>query len=151
MHTGIMSKRGMLSLVVAAALLVPNLVLAKDKGWEHYKERKMQIIKTMNLSPEKAKEFEAIDEKYTKDRKGIFSDLRKNASDLKQAFSMASPDEVKVKGLVNTFSTLQDNLFESYKAQRGAELALLTPLQQGRYLLALGQLRHELMEEHEHK
>jgi Spy/CpxP family protein refolding chaperone len=148
MPTGIMSRRGLVSLVVAALILVPNLVLAKDKGWERYKERKMQIIKEMKLSPEKAKEFEAVDEKYSQDRKVIFGDLRKNASDLKQAFSVASPDAAKVKGLVSTFSTLQDKLFESYKAQRSAELALLTPMQQGRYLLALGQLRHELMEEH---
>jgi hypothetical protein len=53
-----------------------------------------------------------------------------------------------MKGLVSTFSSLQDKLFDSYKAQRRAELGLLTPMQQGRYLLELGQMRHELMEKH---
>ena len=39
----------------------------------------------------------------------------------------------------------QDNLFASFRNQRNDELALLTPVEQGMYLLAMSRWRHEMM------
>ena len=53
-----------------------------------------------------------------------------------------------MKELVGTISATQDKLFNTFKSQRSGELALMTPVQQGRYLLGMRKLYHESMGMH---
>jgi len=136
----VFGKKGVLGLIMAALLLTPGLVQAKSKSSEVYKEHKDKIIQELKLSPEKVKELQQIDEKYRKDRLNIFKSLKQDLEALKTVLATKNPDESKVKTLVSNINSLQDKLLISFKSQRNDELALLTPIQQGKFLLGVGPL-----------
>ena len=148
MMVNLKGKGVLLGLMVAALLLAPSLAQAKGVGWESYKKCKENIIRELKLSPDKATEFRQLDEKYETDRKGIYANLKKNEAELKQAMATAEPDEVKVQSLVNIIMGEQNKLMDSFKSQRNAEMALLTPLQQGHYLVSMEKWRHEMMQKY---
>ncbi len=140
-------KLGALCAILSAMLLLPALVQAKDEG-EQFKERKMQLIKGLKLAPEKEKAILAVEDKYAKDRKEIIAAMKKANADLEAAFKSTTVEEAKVKELVNAVIAGQDKLFASFKNQRDEEMALMTPVEQGKYLLALGKWREEMMAKH---
>ena len=88
----------------------------------------------------------AVDDKYAAERTKIIADLKKSQGELKTALAAAKPDEAKIKDLVSAITSGQDKLFASFKDQRDEELALLSPMEQGKYLLALTEWRHKMME-----
>jgi Spy/CpxP family protein refolding chaperone len=135
-------------LLFAAALLVPGQVQAKEQGGAYYKMQMEKLFKELNLSPAKAKEFTAVNKKYYQGRKELIDKLRKNETDLEKALAAPQPDEGKVKQLVALVVGGQQKLFQSFQAQRQAEMALLTPLQQGKYLMALRKWHREMITRH---
>lgn len=145
-------KLAALCAILSVMLVAPALVQAKDKkGAEYYKKHKEQIIKELKLAPDKEKAVLAVEDKYAAKRKEIIADLKKNNEELGTTLKAATPDEAKVKELVTALTTGQDSLFNSFKSQRDEELAQMTPVEQGKYLLALGHWRHEMMEKHKEK
>ena len=102
----------------------------------------------MKLSPEKAKDFNAVEEKYAKDRQELIERLKKSQAELETALAAATPDEAKIKGLVTAIRADQDKMVKSFRSQVDEELALMTPVQQGQYLLTLHKWREGMMEEH---
>jgi len=136
----VFGKKGVLGLMIAALLLTPGLVQAKSESSKVYKEHKEKVIKELQLSPEKVKELQQIDEKYRKDRLNIFKSLKQDLEVLKTVLATRNPDESKVNTLVSNINALQDKLLISFKSQRNDELALLTPIQQGKFLLGVGPL-----------
>lgn len=88
----------------------------------------------------------AVDDKFAAERQKIIAGLKQSQKDLQGALAAAKPDEAKIKDLVGTLTAGQDKLFASFKNQRDEELALLSPVDQGRYLLAMSQWRKEMME-----
>jgi hypothetical protein len=139
-------KLGALGALLAVLLLVPALAQAKGDMEGKLKELKGEILKKMKLAPDKEKAFMAVDDKYATERQGILTDLKKSQGELKTALAAEKPDEAKVKDLVSAITSGQDKLFASFKDQRDAELALLSPMEQGKYLLAMTSWRHEMME-----
>ncbi len=139
-------KLAALCAILAVALLVPALAQAKGDMEKQLKEMKEQILKPMKLAPDKEKAFMAVDDKYAAERKEIIAGLKKSQADLKTALAAEKPDEAKVKDAVSALTAGQDKLFASFKSQRDEELALLTPEQQGQYLLAMSQWRRQMME-----
>ncbi len=140
-------KLAALCAILSVMLLAPALVQAKDgKGEEYYKKHKEQIIKQLKLTPDKEKAVLAVEDKYAAQRPQLIAGLKKDQADLKAALAAAKPDEAKVKELVSALTGGMDALFDSFKSQRDEELAQMTPLQQGKYLLALGHWHHEMME-----
>lgn len=142
-------KLAVLCAVLSAMLAAPSLVQAKEgKAEKEYLAHKAKIIKQLKLAPDKEKAVLALDEKYAAKRKETIAGLKKANDELKAALKAATPDEAKVKELVATLTASQDSLFSSFKSQRDEELAQMTPIEQGKYLLALGHWRHEMMEKH---
>ncbi len=135
-----------LCVLLGLLLVAPALVQAKGEMGKELKEMKAEIIKKLNLAPDKEKAFMAVDEKYAAERKDIIAGLQQSQKDLQAALAAATPDEAKVKDLVSAITSGQDKLFASFKNQRDEELAQLSPVQQGKYLLALTQWRHKMME-----
>jgi hypothetical protein len=88
----------------------------------------------------------AVDDKYAAERQKIIADLKQSQKDLQGALAAAKPEEARVKDLVSALTAGQDKLFASFKDQRDEELALLSPVDQGKYLLAMSQWRHKMME-----
>jgi Spy/CpxP family protein refolding chaperone len=133
--------------ILGVMLVVPALAQAKGEMGTHLKELKGQILKQMKLAPDKEKAFMAVDDKYAAERKKIIADLKKSQGDLKTALAEAKPDEAKIKDLVSALTAGQDKLFDSFKNQREEELALLSPVEQGKYLMAMSNWRHKMMEQ----
>lgn len=135
--------------VLSALLLIPTLAKSQDDMSEELKEEKINIVKQLKLAPEKEKTIINLEEEYSAKRKEILDSITKALADLEAELKKAKPDEAKVQGLVKSLTTKQDNLFASFKEQRDKEMALMTPIEEGQYLLALGKWREEMMEEYE--
>ena len=112
-------------------------------GRGHYKLEWEKLEKELNLTPQKAGEFQAVGAKYTETRKDLIAKLKKDEADLEIAVTGPKPDEARIKELVPMIIADHNQLFESFKAQRQEEMALLTPLQQAKYLLALRKWHEE--------
>jgi Spy/CpxP family protein refolding chaperone len=138
-----------ISLILTGFFLVPALGHVKEDSWgEMHKMRRATAVKELKLSPEKAKDFNAVEEKYAKDRQNLIEKLKKSQAELQTAVAAATPDAAKITGLVTAIRADQYKMTQSFKSQLEEELALMTPVQQGQYLLTLHKWREEMMEEH---
>jgi hypothetical protein len=144
-------KLGALCAILGAMLVMPALGQAKGEEGAKYKEQKDQMIKELKLAPEKEKAILAVEDKYARERKNIVAGVKKANDDLQAAVAAATPDEAKLKELVSTLTSGQDKMFASFKAQRDEELALMTPAEQAKYLLILGQWRQKMMDKRDQK
>ncbi len=133
-----------LVLMMATMLLTPgNRQAQAEPVGSHYKLEWEKLVKELNLTPEKASEFQAVGAKYSQTRTDLIEKLKKSETDLEKAVAGPKPDEVKIKELVPVIIADHNQLFESFKAQRQEEMTLLTPVQQAKYLLALKKWHEE--------
>ncbi|MFZ2088236.1 MAG: hypothetical protein WAU47_06650 [Desulfobaccales bacterium] len=144
-------KVGALCAILSAILLMPALGQAVQEEGARAKEQKDQIIKELKLAPEKEKALLAVEDKYARERKAIIDGVKKANDELQAALAAANPDEAKLKDLVSALTTGQDKMFASFKNQRDEQLALMTPAEQARYLIVLGQWRQKMMEQRKKK
>ena len=93
----------------------------------------------------------AVGAKYAAERKDIVAGVKKANDDLQAALAAANPDEAKLKELVSALTAGQDKMFASFKNQRDEELALMTPAEQAKYLIVLGQWRQKMMDKRDQK
>lgn len=133
-----------LALFLGLALLAAIPVQALETGGPNDK-----LVKELNLTPEKAKEFQMVGEKYARSRKDIVERIKKDESELEKALAAPKPDEGKIKDLATGISADHGRLFETFKAQRQEELQLLTPVQQGKFILALKRWHEEMCKQPE--
>jgi hypothetical protein len=131
--------------ILSAMLVVPALSQTKEEAGVRHKEQKDQLIKDLKLAPEKEKAILAVKVKYEKERTDLIANIKKSNDDLKAALAAAKPDEAKVKELVSAVTAGQDNLFASFRKQREEEMGLMTPVEQGKYLMAMSQWRQQMM------
>jgi Spy/CpxP family protein refolding chaperone len=125
-----------LFVVVALLALGPGQVWG-DPGAGYLKMEQETLCKDLGLTPEQSKAFQAIGDTFDKNREAIVADLENKENDLERALAAPKPDEQKIKGLVAEITLGHDQLFQSLKAQRQEEMALLSPLQQGKFVMAL--------------
>jgi hypothetical protein len=144
-------KLGALCAVLGAMLLMPALGQAKGEEAAVQKDKKDQIIKELKLAPEKEKAVLAVADKYAAERKDIVAGVKKANVDLQAELATATPDEAKLKGLVSALTAGQDKMFTSFKNQRDEELALMSPVEQAKYLMVLGQWRQKKMDKRDQK
>jgi Spy/CpxP family protein refolding chaperone len=137
---------GVLCAILALVLVVPALAQPKGEMGGQLKEMKGQILKQLKLAPDKEKAFMAADDKFAAERQKIIAGLKQSQKDLEAALEADKPDPAKINDLVCALTAGQDKLFASFKNQRDEELALLSPVQRGKYLLAMSQWRHQMME-----
>jgi len=138
-------KLGALCAILGAMLLMPALGQAKGEEAAVQKDKKDQMIKELKLAPEKEKAVLAAAAKYAAERKDIVAGVKQANDDLQAAMAAPTPDEAKLKGLVSALTAGQDKMFASFKNQRDEELALMTPAEQARYMMVLGQWRQKMM------
>jgi len=144
-------KLGALCAILSAMLLMPTLGQAKGEEAAVQKDKQDQMIKELNLTPEKEKAVLAVADKYAKERIEIVASLKKANDDLQTALAAAKPDEAKLKALVSALNAGQDKFFASLKNQRDEELALMTPFEQANYLMARGQWHQKMMKKRDQK
>lgn len=108
---------------------------------DKFKQQRIQMLKQLKLSPDKEQAVLAVEDKFVAQRKDTIAGLKKAQADLQAALAAPKPDEAKVKELVSSLTSGQDTLFNSFKSQRDEELALMTPVEQGKYLMAMSKMR----------
>jgi len=129
-------------IILGALFLLTSLHLsqAKEGGWEGLKA-KIKITKELHdlkLAPAKEAAVLALEQKYANERQDLMSAFRKYREELKAALAAAPPDEAKIQDLVQAANAAQDKLLTSLKMERDEAMALMTPFQQGQFLLILG-------------
>ena len=144
-------KLGALCAILGAMLLMPTLGQAKEGEGARYKEQIGKMIKELKLAPEKEKAVLAVEDKSGKEIEEIIAGVKKANEDLQAALAAPNPDEAKLKELVGALNAGQDKLFASFRNRRDAELALMTPVEQAKYLLVLGQWRQKMMDKRNQK
>ncbi len=122
--------------VMALLALGPGRANGESRGGYAGLERET-LVKELGLTAEQTTAFQAIGDKFDQSRVGITQEIKNKESDLEKALSAATPDEAKIKELVTAITRGHDQLFQTLKAQRQEEMALLTPVQQGKFILAL--------------
>jgi Spy/CpxP family protein refolding chaperone len=134
-----------LGVLLVAALLSPALAQPKKEGeGSHLGIPREKLIIELNLSPDKAQEFLAVGGKYDQTRQEVIERIKKNEYELEKELKAPQCDEGKINKLVTAIISDHDVLFETFKAQRQEEMALLTPVQRGKFLLALKKWHEEM-------
>ena len=130
--------RRQVAVLLVAALLALGAAPARGESQEGYsKAERETLAKELGLTPGQAKDFQAIGDKYDQSRESIAGAVAVKEKDLEQALAAGKPDEARIKDLVAAVIQGHDQLFQSLKEQRQAEMALLTPVQQGKFIVAL--------------
>jgi Spy/CpxP family protein refolding chaperone len=140
-----------LGLLLVVALLTPGIGQAREEPGSSPAMQREELAKDLNLTPEKAKEFQMVDEKYDQSREEIIGQMRNNENELEKALAITQPDEAKIKELVAAIAAGHDKLVDTFKAQRREEMLLLTPVQQGKFLMALKKWHEEMCMKYDEK
>jgi hypothetical protein len=137
-------KLGALSTILSFLLVIPALGQVTEDLGKKLCEFKAQTLKELKIAPDKEKALLAAEQRCVADREKIIAELKKAKEDLQAALAVATPDEAKIKGLVNAFVAAQGNLFNSFRNELKEEMALMSPLQQGKYLMAMERWRQDV-------
>ena len=137
-------KLAALSTILSFLLVIPALGQLNEDLGKKLCAFKTQTLKDLQIAPDKEKKLAAVEEKCVVEREKIIADLKKSKEDLQAALAAPSPDEAKVKGLVTAFTGAQHKLFTSFKNEMDEELAQMTPVQQGKYLMAMERWRQDV-------
>ena len=136
-------------LVVGVALSflmgIPSLAPAKEEGQTETQAFRAHLLKTLNFRPDKARKFIQLEEKYDRIRQEAIERINKSAVQLEKLLSDKKPDEGKLKELTTAIASDQDILVNTYKGRRDETMAILTPVDQGKFLLASWKWQQKLL------
>ena len=139
-----------LGIIGGMILLLPFLQLAQARewSWQGLKDR-IQVAKdfhNLKLGPEKEAALLALNQKYAQERRDLLAELQQCRGGLQAALAAAPPDEGKIKNLISANNSAQDKLFVSIQKERDEALALMTPVQQGQFLMVMGNWAQKLLQ-----
>ena len=141
-------KLAALSTILSVLLVVPALGQTGQTNEElgkQLKDYKAQILKDVKIAPEKEKALMAVEDKYSLMRGEIVEKSKQSWDGLQAALAAATPDDAKVKAAVAGYIDGQAQLYQNFRKQLEEELALMTPIQQGKYLVAMEKWRQQCM------
>ena len=138
-------KLGVLSAILSLLLVVPVLGQTNVELGKQLKEYKAKTYKELKINPSQAKKLLAVEDKYSDMRAEIVANTKKNWDALKAAVSAAKPNDAKVKAAIKAYLDAQTKLFSSFRKELDEELAQMSPIQQGKYLLAMELWRQKCM------
>jgi Spy/CpxP family protein refolding chaperone len=140
-----MFKLIVLSTIFSLLLVVPVLGQTNEELGKQLKEYKAQTYKDLKLDPKQVKKLAAVEEKYSTSRGKLVDDSKKAWDDLQAALAAAKPDNAKLKAVIKAYIAAQGDLFASFRKELDEELAQMTPVQQGKYLVAMEKWRQKCM------
>jgi len=141
-------KLGALSIILSVLLVVPALGQTDQTNealGKQLKDYKAQTFKELKMDPDKEKALMAVEDKYSLMRGEIVESSTKAWDDLQAVLAAPKPDEAKVKAAVGAYIDGQAKLFQSFRKQLDDELAQMSPVQQGKYLVAMEKWRQKCM------
>jgi Spy/CpxP family protein refolding chaperone len=141
----LMFKLVVLSTIFSLLLVVPVLGQTNEELGKQLKEYKAQTYAELKIDPKQTKKLTALEDKYSAMRGKLVDDSKKAWDDLQAALAAAKPDNAKLKALVKAYIAAQGDLFASFRKELDEELAQMTPVQQGKYLVAMEKWRQKCM------
>jgi hypothetical protein len=141
-------KLGVLSTILSVLLVVPALgqtAQTNEELGKQLKDYKAQTLKELKIAQDKEKALMAVEDKYSLMRGEIVESSKKAWDNLQAALAAPNPDEGKVKWAVAAYIDAQGKLFQSYRSELDEELAQMSPIQQGKYLVAMEKWRQQCM------
>jgi Spy/CpxP family protein refolding chaperone len=132
-----------MGILLILGLLLPGSGWAQKAGALNTTEQREQLLKDLNLTSDKAKAFMSVGGHWDQIRQDLIADIKKNETDLETALAAPRADDNTINRLVNGLIAEHDQLFETFKSQRQEEMATLTPVQRGKFLLALKKWHEE--------
>jgi Spy/CpxP family protein refolding chaperone len=141
-------KLGALSTILSVLLVVPALgqtAQTNEELGKQLKDYKGNILKELKITPDKEKALMAVEDKYSSMRGEIVDSSKKAWGELQTALAAPKPDEAKVKAAVAAYIDAEAKLFSSFRKQLDDELAVMSPVQQGNYLVAMEKWRQQCM------
>lgn len=141
-------KLGLLTIILSFLLVMPALgqtAQTNEALGKQLKDYKANILKELKTAPDKEKALVAVEEKYSLERGEIVENSKKAWDNLQAALAAPKADEAKLKEAVGAYIDAQAKLFTSFKKQLDDELALMSPIQQGKYLVAMEKWRQQCM------
>lgn len=137
-------KLGALSTILSFLLVIPALGQVNEDLGKKLCAYKAKTLKELKIGPDKEKALLGEEEKCNTERQAIIAGLKKSKEDLQAALAAPSPDEAKVKGLVDGFIAAELKLFNSFRNELNEEMAQMSPIQQGKYLMAMERWRQDM-------
>jgi hypothetical protein len=141
-------KLGVLCTILSFLLVMPALGQTgqtNESLGKQLKDYKAKILQDLKVAPDKEKALVAVEEKYSLMRGEIVSKSDKAWKDLQDALAAPKPDEAGLKVAIAAYIDAQAQLFTSFRKQLDEELALMSPVQQGKYLVAMEKWRQQCM------
>jgi Spy/CpxP family protein refolding chaperone len=141
-------KLGALATMLSFLLVVPALGQTGQTNEElgkQLKDYKAKVYEEIKVSPDQQKKLIAVEEKASAARGEIVDGSKKALDNLQAVVAAAKPDEAKSKEAVSAFVAAQTKLFSSFRGELDEELALMNPIQQGKYLVAMEKWRQQCM------
>jgi Spy/CpxP family protein refolding chaperone len=145
-----MKEKGIAKLIVFSAILslllvVPVLGQTDEELGKQLKEYKAKTLAEIKLDQNQIKKLTEMEDKFSVMR-GKLMDVSKQAWDeLQAALAADKPDNAKVKSLVKAYLGAQSDLFSSFRKELDQELAEMSPIQQGQFLVAMEKWRQKCM------
>ena len=137
-----------LTTILSVLLVVPALgqeAQTNEELGKQLKEYKAQTFAQLKVNPNQEKALLAVEDKYSVMRGEIVASSKKAWDDLQAALAAPKPEEAKVKERVNAYIAAETKLFTSFRNQLDEELAQMTPIQEGKYLVAMEHWRQKCM------
>ena len=138
-------KLGVFSTILSFLLVVPVLGQTDQELGKQLKEYKAQTFKELKVNPNQEKALVAIEDKYSTARGQIVESSKKSWDELQAVLAEATPAEAKLKERVKAYIDGQTKLFNSFRTELDEEMAQMSPLQQGKYLVAMEKWREKCM------
>ncbi len=138
----------------AAFLLMVTGSLAQTSGpvvnpLERYQEslKQSQLAPVLGVDQATVHRLLDIDRRYKAQKMQMLREMKDDLQRLRQLLNQPSPPEEEVRQLLNLMFQKRQNTLNLQQQQLQEEMAILTPVQQGRYLLFLISLRHQMANE----
>lgn len=145
MKGNLIFKLGALSTILSFLLVVPVLGQTDEELGKQLKEYKAQTYEQLKFNPNQQKALLAVEDKYSTMRGEIVDSSKKAWDGLQAALAAPKPDEAKVKEMASAYLAAQSKLFTSFRSELDEELAQMSPIQEGNYLVAMERWRQKCM------
>lgn len=144
---------GLACLTLAVLLGASGPVLAQPgdnlNPLERYQEnvKQTQLAAALGVDQTTVQRLLEIDRRYKAQKNMMLQDMKADLERLRQLLHQPAPPEDDVRQLLQTMFDKRQNTLNLQQEQLKEEMAILTPVQQARYLLFLIGLRQQMAQE----
>lgn len=106
-----------------------------------------QLVSALGVNQQTVVQLLQIKERYRPLRQQLIEEAKNEFNRLEQVMRQPNPSSLEVKKILDNIKKKEQGMQDLKQRQDEEEVALLTPVQQGRYLMFLISLRHQTVKE----